>query len=747
MSDRELDFVGGSNASASAGDERVEGEVERVVFESGTGDFRVLRVSTSGREGVVTVLGRVPSLLPGQAIRAEGKWEMDRRFGRQFRANAVEVVAPTTAAGVERYLSSGLVKGIGAATAKRIVDALGTGALKTIVDEPARLTEIRGLSRAKAAALVEAVEAQFGAGNVVAFLHSVGLGAGLARRVFQAWGRDTARRIQANPYDLATEVRGIGFQTADQIARTLGLPADSPLRMRAGVLHQLDELASRGHVCVPERRLIAAAAQALQADPGLVAQAIRDLAGLERVMLDGRWAADDPSVYLPALAAAEREAAERLAVLATTPAQTARDDGDVDATIAAVERELRVELAPLQRAAVRAAIERKVVVITGGPGTGKTTIIRAIVRVLERRRMRLALAAPTGRAARRMSEATGATALTLHRLLEFQPQTSTFLRDADAPLDADWLVVDEASMVDLPLARAMLDALQPAAHLVWVGDADQLPSVGPGSVLADVIASRAVTVVRLTEIFRQAAESGIVVNAHKVNRGEVPRGERDEWPDFFTVDREDAEDAQRLVVELVAERIPAKFGLDPMSQIQVLAPMRRGVLGTVALNDALRARLNPQGPPIGAGAHGLRLGDRVMQVANNYRLDVMNGEVGRIEELAASGQEVRVRFDDRAVSFPRAELESLDLAYACSIHKSQGSEYPAVVIPLHTQHFVMLRRNLLYTAITRGKKVVVLVGNAKARRIAVQEARLEPRFTHLAERLRAAAHGAPLPGA
>ncbi len=738
MADRELDFSGRSGPRASAGAERIEGEVERIVFESGTGDFRVLRVDTGSRGGVVSVIGPVPSLVPGQSIRVEGKWEVDRRFGRQLRATHVEVVAPTTAAGVERYLSSGLVKGIGAATAKRIVDALGTDALKVLVEEPARLTAVRGLSRTKAAALVEAVEAQLGAGNVVAFLHSVGLGAGLARRVFQAWGRDTTRRIQANPYDLATEVRGIGFTTADQIARTLGLPADSPLRMRAGVLHQLDEAASRGHVCVPVGRLIAAAAQALQAQPQLVEQAIGDLATLERVVCEERFGGDDPSIYLPVLAAAERDVATKLGALASTPASTTDAAADVDATIAAVERELRVELAPLQRDAVRAAIERKVVVITGGPGTGKTTIIRAIVRVLERRRTRLALAAPTGRAARRMSEATGATAITLHRLLEFQPQTSTFLRDADQPLDADWLIVDEASMVDLPLARAMLDALQPAAHLVWVGDSDQLPSVGPGAVLADVIASGAVAVVRLTDIFRQAAASGIVVNAHKVNRGEVPRGERDEWPDFFTVDREDPEDAQRLVVELVAERIPAKFGLDPLTEIQVLAPMRRGVLGTIALNDALRARLNPTGPPVGAGAHGLRLGDRVMQTANNYRLDVMNGEVGRIEELVANGQEVRVRFDERAVSFPRAELDSLELAYACSIHKSQGSEYPAVVIPLHTQHFVMLRRNLLYTAITRGKRVVVLVGNAKARRLAVQEARLEPRFTHLAARLRAA---------
>ena len=745
MSDFKLGFAArrsGLPPRDAAGGEarRIEGEVERVVYESPESDYRVLRVKPEGRGDPIKVVGRFPAFLPGQVIRVEGRFETDARFGQQFRAASVEVVAPTTRAGVERYLSSGLVKGVGAGTAKRIVEVLGDDALRVIADDPDRLRAVKGLGRTKAASLAEAVQAQLGIGSTVAFLHSVGLGAGLARRVIGAWGRDTTRRIQANPYDLATEIRGIGFTTADQIARTLGLPADSPLRMRAGVLHWLGEMSNRGHVYVPAAALAAESARALGAELALVEAAIADLAQADRVVIEEVRGRDERAVYLPALARAECQVARRFGVLihAGGAAQPTSGEAAFDATVAAVERELQIQLAPLQRDAVRAAVERKAVVITGGPGTGKTTIIRAIVRLLQRAGKRIALAAPTGRAARRMAEATEHAAATIHRLLEFHPPTSAFQRNEDQPLDVDWLIVDEASMIDLPLMQALLEALRPEARLVLVGDADQLPSVGPGAVLGDVIASDAVTVVRLSDIFRQAAQSGIVVNAHRVNRGEPPRGERDEWPDFFTVDREDPEDAQRLVVELVAERIPARFGFDPMTQVQVLAPMRRGVLGTQALNEALRARLNPDGPEIGAGARGLRLGDRVMQFANNYKLEVMNGEVGRIEELGAGGQEVRVRFDDRVVGYPRGELDALDLAYACSIHKSQGSEYPAVVIPFHTQHYVMLRRNLLYTAITRGRKLVVVVGNARARRIAVQEAQLEVRFTRLAERLRAA---------
>lgn len=707
---------------------KIEGRVERLVYQDRNEVFRIIRVTTDN--GVIAVVGMIPPVQVGQEVRAQGKWEVHTRFGRQLKADSVEIVLPNTTEGIERFLGNGLVPGIGPMTAKRIVETLGVETLRIIVDEPERLTGIPGLSNEKAIELVELLRQQAGLGETFAFLHAIGLGPAMARRVLNEWGRNTMKRVQANPYDLV-EIPGIGFSMADACARSLGIPQDSPFRMRAAVLHWLSSLASQGHVYVQHDELVWELYRRLGlATTDLLRDAVRDLAAQKRVQVEG--AGTDARVFIAGLHFMECDAAKRLTALANREASVHWKGTEIETTIASVERELSVTLAPHQRDAVQHAVTDKVIVVTGGPGTGKTTIIRAIVRLLARARYRFALAAPTGRAARRMREATGSEASTIHRLLDFDPQTGDFKRNQENPLDVDWLIIDESSMLDISLCRHVLAALRPESHLVLVGDADQLPSVGPGSVLADVIRSGLVPVVCLTEIFRQAAASGIVVNAHRVNHGQMPGGE---WEDFFTIVCSDPEEIQDTIVDLVARRIPAKFSLSPLSDIQVLAPMRKGELGTKELNEALQVRLNAEGAPLGSGGRSFRLGDRVMQIVNNYTLDVMNGEVGVIEQADMEDDSIFIRFDERLIRYQKKDLDSLELAYACTIHKFQGSECPAVVIPIHTQHYVMLRRNLLYTGITRGKRLVLLIGNEEALATAIRESRAERRNTRLAERL------------
>jgi exodeoxyribonuclease V alpha subunit len=719
----------------------LDGTLERITFR-GDEYYTVARFVTDGGEPV-TIVGKLVEVNEGMPITVVGQWVVDRKYGRQFRVSFAHPRTPKTVVGIERFLGSGLIPGIGPSLAKRIVEKFGKDTLDVIDKTPARLTDVVGIGNARARQLADAVAAQRHVQEVMVFLQGHGVTMTAAARIVKKYGKDAINVVRANPYRLAHEVWGIGFRTADSIAEKLGIARDAPERLEAGLLHALETSAEDGHLHLPDSELIDAAAELLQvaADklaPRLGALEARDL--IIREVLGNRG----PCSAVPELHAAEVESAAILAELASSPARSF--PLDIAAAIHAFESVTGLELARQQRQAVEAALRDRCVVITGGPGVGKTTIVKAIVHLARLGHRRVALAAPTGRAAKRLSEATAAEAMTIHRLLEYQPHEGGFGRTRENPLEADVLVVDEASMVDALLFRAVLGALRPGAQLILVGDIDQLPSVGAGAVLADVIDSGAATVIRLTEIFRQAAASKIVVSAHRINRGELPELDTAGNSDFYFISRDDPEAARATLVEVVAERIPARFGLDPIGDVQVLTPMHRGELGTAAINRALQERLNPAsgGAELVRGERAFRPGDKVMQLKNDYDRSVFNGDIGVIEYIAGSRSEdgeggaLRVEFDGRIVSYERTELDQLVHAYAVSVHKSQGSEYAAVVIPLATQHFMMLQRSLLYTAVTRGKKLVVIVGTRRAVQLAVNNADAKKRYTWLAERVRGA---------
>ncbi len=723
--------------------ETLDGAIERFVYRDESSHFTVARFAVDGEPLAITVVGELVNLTEGVPLRLHGQWVQDRKFGRQFRVSTYQLKTPETLVGIERVLGSGLIPGIGPELARRMVEKFGMDTLEVIGREPDRLTEVSGIGAARAAKIAEAWSAQVHVQDVMVFLRGHGVSPAFAARIVKRYGKDAINVVRENPYRLAREVWGIGFRTADGIAQKLGIARDAPSRVDAGLLHVLDENLEQGHLHLPDAVLVSETSTLLGVDAALTRARLAALvaAGLTvQEVLGGRGSCSS----LPWVQATEQGAAQLLAELVREP--TRFIDLDVGEAIAAFEVVTAMELAPQQRHAVRAALLDKCVVITGGPGVGKTTIVRAISHLSRLGRRRVALAAPTGRAAKRLAEATGHEAMTLHRLLEFQPQTQAFLRCKLNPLEADLVVVDEASMIDLQIFHALLLALPASAQLVLVGDIDQLPSVGAGAVLGDVIASEAATVIRLTEIFRQAAQSRIVVSAHQINAGQVPDlappQEAGEVSDFYFVSREEPAAARATLVELVADRIPARFGHDPMSAVQVLTPMHRGELGTQALNAALQARLNPPGddrPELVRGERAFRLGDKVMQLRNDYDRGVYNGDIGLVSAVVADDGVLRVDFGEgRLAEYERAELDQLVLAYAVSVHKSQGSEYPAVVIPVATQHFMMLQRSLLYTAVTRGKRLVVLVGSRKAVGLAVRNAAARQRHTYLAERLRQA---------
>jgi exodeoxyribonuclease V alpha subunit len=564
-----------------------------------------------------------------------------------------------------------------------------------------------------------------------------GVSSSYAVKIYKEYGNRAVSIVRENPYRLAIDIFGIGFKTADRIGASLGIEPTSAKRAEAGILHVLGEQSGEGHVYYPRQQLVDQTSQMLEVESPGVEDALATLAAERRVVKEavvGPTGTTEEAIYLASLHRAETGFAQLLSALAASPGK--RLSIDVDRAIFWFERSAGIELSREQRAAVRAGLQSKVLVITGGPGTGKTTVVNAITQILARKGLTILLAAPTGRAAKRMNEATGREAKTIHRLLEFNPASMSFNHDQHNPLDGDLLVVDEVSMVDTVLAFNLAKAIPDHCHLILVGDVDQLPSVGSGSVLRDLIRSHVLSVISLTEIFRQAARSLIIVNAHRVNRGDLPRDETDQdEADFFFVERGEPEEVLATLKGLVSERIPARFGFDPVNDIQVLTPMNRGLLGTANLNSELQQLLNPEGAGIVRGARALRIGDKVMQVRNNYTLEVFNGDIGRVDGIDELERLLRVRYDDRLVTYDYANLDELVLAYACSVHKSQGSEYPAVVIPVHTQHYVMLQRNLLYTALTRGKRLVVIVGTRKALAIAVKNNRIDARFTHLAQRL------------
>jgi exodeoxyribonuclease V alpha subunit len=716
----------------------LDGTLERFVFQNAESGYTVARFET-GAHQFVTVVGELVGVQEGLPLRLRGQWVDDKKFGRQFRVATYHLRSPETLVGIERFLGSGIIPGIGAELARRMVEHFGLDTLDVIDRAPQRLVEVAGIGSGRAGKIAAAFAEQREVQDVMVFLRGHGVSAAFAARIVKRYGKDAITVVRQNPYRLAHEIWGIGFRTADAIAEKLGIARDAPERLEAGLLHALETSTEDGHLHLPDDELIAAAADLLGvARDGLLPR----LGGLEqrghviREVLGDRG----PCAMLPWAYEAEVSAATALASLVRTPA---RGLGlDLHAAIHAFEAVTSVTLASQQRRAVEAALVDKCTVITGGPGVGKTTIVKAIVHLAKLVHRKVALAAPTGRAAKRLGEATVMEAVTIHRLLEYQPQAGGFQRHKDNQLEADLVVIDEASMVDAQLFSALLAAIRPGAQLVLVGDIDQLPSVGAGAVLADVIASDAATVIRLTEIFRQAQASKIVVSAHAINHGELPDLHSPPGPggttDFYFIQRDDPEAARATIVELVAERIPSRFGFEP-TEVQVLAPMHRGELGTTSLNRALQDRLNPAagGSELTRGERTFRRGDKVMQLRNDYDKLVFNGDIGAIAAVDASNNSLGVEFDGRLASYERAELDQLTHAYAVSIHKSQGSEYAAVVIPLVTQHYMMLQRSLLYTAVTRGKKLVVIVGSRRAVALAVGNADARKRYTWLAERVRA----------
>jgi exodeoxyribonuclease V alpha subunit len=740
--------------------EVLAGSIERVTFHNASNGFCVLRIKARGHRDLVTVVGHAAEISAGEWVTVSGVWVNSREHGQQFKAAFLRSSPPTTAEGIEKYLGSGMIRGIGPIYASKLVSAFGAEVFEVIEQAPERLREVPGIGKVRASRIAQAWADQKVVREIMVFLHSHGVGTARAVRIFKTYGNDAVQVMTENPYRLARDIRGIGFRTADAIAARLGIEPTATIRLRAGINYALLEASGEGHCGLPTAELLKLAGELLAverpgADPTDASAASRRepleppliQTALDLELSEGSVVADslagEPAIFLAHLHRDERRIAESLQELALGRPPW----GAIDAAkaIGWVEQRLGLQLAASQKAAVEQALASKVLVITGGPGVGKTTLINAILRILAAKKLRIQLCAPTGRAAKRMAEATGLEAKTIHRLLEFDPASYGFRRNAELPLECDLLVVDETSMVDVPLMASLLAAIPPEAALLLVGDVDQLPSVGPGQVLADAIASGALAVARLTEVFRQAASSRIITTAHAINGGTIPdlRAPADGTStDFYFLPAETPEQAVSLILKVVGERIPARFGFDPVAEVQVLCPMARGGCGSRSLNIELQNLLNPD-PTEQVERFGWRFapGDKVMQIVNDYEKEVFNGDVGTIDAIDADNSELSVLFPtseagvggSRAVVYGWGELDHLVPAYACTIHKSQGSEYPAVVIPLLTQHYAMLQRNLVYTGLTRGKRLVVLVGQKKALAMAVKNNLGRRRYTKLSE--------------
>ncbi len=718
--------------------DRITGSVERVTFHSEESGFAVLKVKVRGHRELVAVTGTLPNISAGEWLEAEGQWHIDPKYGQQFKASQLRTTHPDTLEGIERYLGSGLIKGIGPVYAKKLVQAFGKDVFDVIDHRSALLLKVEGIGPGRRTAIKEAWAEHKVVREIMTFLLSHGVSTARAFRIYKTYGEKAIETVMGDPYCLARDIRGIGFKTADQIAAHLGIARDSDVRARAGVEYVLQELTSDGHCAYPQAKLIEETATILEVDTDIVARAVAHGVEMERLVPD-RDAHGEPLIYLRALYQAESQFAVILRRLAggRHPCPVI----DMTKALPWVEQKVGLTLADSQKHAIEQALSHKVTIITGGPGVGKTTIVNAILKILRAKKLRVVLCAPTGRAAKRMSETTRMTAKTIHRLLEFDPATGQFKHHDKKCLSGDVFVVDEASMLDIHLAYQLVRAIPPHAAMIWVGDIDQLPSVGPGTVLRDMIDSGRFGVSRLTEVFRQAAASAIVANAHRINQGQLPLSpEKDASgatpsSDFYFLPIEEPEAAVERLIRTVKESLPRKFGLDPMEHVQVITPMQRGVLGARNLNQALQAALNPEGEAIERFGYQYRVGDKVMQMTNDYQKDVFNGDSGRIIQLNDAERSVKVRFEHRVVEYDYQELDELSLSYAITVHKSQGSEYPFVVLPIHTQHFVLLQRNLLYTAITRGKKMVLLMGSPKAVAIAVRNTDSRQRITRLRDRL------------
>jgi exodeoxyribonuclease V alpha subunit len=712
----------------------LKGQIERITYRNEENHYTIARMRVQGQKNLITVVGNLVSVSPGEVLRLMGAWDRHPKYGEQFKVASYESVVPATVKGIERYLGSGLIKGIGPVMARRLVEKFGPATLDIIETDITRLQEVEGIGSKRIAMVQLAWEQQKEVRNIMLFLQGHEVSSSYAAKIYRQYGKESIKVVKENPYRLAEDIFGIGFLTADKIAMKLGIQKDSIMRAEAGIMHVLQKLADEGHVFYPQEPLVEECRRILDIEPDAVRTAMQKTEGEKKIVVE------DDAVFLSGYFTSEVGIARNLIALLAAPKDLARYDSEK--AVQLVQSKLQISLADNQRMAVKAALEKKIVVITGGPGTGKTTIIKAIIRMYRRIGKGVLLAAPTGRAAKRMSEATGHESKTIHRLLEFSPKTAAFKRNEELPLEADLIVIDEASMVDTLLMYHFIRAVPRNATLILVGDVDQLPSVGAGNVLRDIIDSRSVPTVRLNEIFRQSQQSLIIVNAHKINHGEFPilTSARGKLQDFYFIDVEEPEEACRKIIELCSEKIPAAFGFDPITDIQVLAPMHRGIIGAANLNAELQKHLNRSADELVRGGRTMKTGDKVMQIRNNYDKDVYNGDIGRIVSIDREEQELSVDFDGRLVSYDFIELDELVLAYAISVHKSQGSEYPAVVTPLLTQHYVMLQRNLLYTAVTRGKKLVVIVGTRKALAIAIKNDRPRLRYTRLRERLTAGVH-------
>ena len=719
------------------------GQIERITFSNEENGFTIAKVKVAGRRDLVTVVGTLMAPMPGEILDMKGEWTRHPKFGEQFKVAEYRSKVPATVDGIRKYLGSGLIKGLGPVMAGRIADKFGKETLEIIENDIQRLAEVAGIGRKRIGMIASAWDAQRDIRDVMLFLQSHGVGSGYAARIFKHYGSRSIAVVRQNPYRLAGDIFGIGFVSADQIAAKLGIAKDAGMRVEAGILYVLNQLADEGHVCFPYEPLILKSCDILSVDRNMVVRSLEKLARNQKIVIEdiSSDSAAHPekqkAVFLSRLHLCEIGIARGLKNLIDSPKSMREIDSQK--AIDWVQGRLAISLADKQIEAVRRAIENKVMVVTGGPGTGKTTIINAVLKIYLRIRARILLAAPTGRAAKRMGETTGLEAKTIHRMLEYSLQKGGFQRDEEKPLDCDVLVIDEASMIDTILMYFLLRAVPPAATFILVGDVNQLPSVGAGNVLNDIIASDAVPVVTLDKIFRQAMTSSIIVNAHKINEGMLPSlgapspGSRN---DFYFIEQDDPEKILEIIIELSRERIPRRFGLDPVEEIQVLTPMHRGIVGAGNLNQKLQAALNPGEGGITRGDRIFRIADKVMQIRNNYEKEVFNGDIGRISSIAWEEREVMITFDGRQVPYDFSDLDEIVPAYAVSVHKSQGSEYAAVIIPIVTQHYILLQRNLLYTAVTRGKQLVVIVGSKKALAIGVNNNKTQERYTRLKSRLR-----------
>jgi len=771
------------------GEEVLQGTIEKVIFLNETNGYTVARLkpdsfralvtslrrrgdaSLAGRgltdmerTGWVTIVGNLLGASEGEILRCTGRWVVNERFGLQFSVENYQSVVPSTEEGLRKYLSSGMIRGIGKKFADRLVGEFGMETIDVIENEPERLREVPGFGKKRVAALREAWEEQRQVRRIMIFLHSYGIGTPLALKIYKRYGNNSVRVVQENPYVLALEISGIGFVKADRIARSLGFRHDSLERAQAGIIYALEQAAmGEGHCHFPVRELVAGGSELLEVDTWVVVQALDRLLKTRLVILESidqstevefekleeegssiaqlieeeEDDAPEHAVYLRSLLWAERDVAAKL--MATKSVPLSMPPIKIERAIKWAQQTIGITLSDEQREALRLALKEKVLVITGGPGTGKTTLINCISKIWAYKKVVFFLAAPTGRAAKRMSELTGQDASTIHRMLEFSPKTGRFLRDENNPLDCDAIVLDESSMLDISLTSSLLRATPSEATLILLGDVDQLPSVGPGNVLKDIIDSHVIRSVKLTEIFRQARRSRIVINAHRVNAGYSPDldpPQDGEETDFHFIECQTQAKVLSTIKTLVAERIPGKFGFDPVQDVQVLSPMHKGPVGVENLNYELQELLNPSGERIIFGGRSFRTNDKVMQIKNNYTKEVFNGDTGTIIEADEDQGVLQVSFSGRAVEYSRADVDELVLAYAASVHKAQGSEYPAVVIPMVTQHYMLLQRNLLYTAISRGKELVVLVGSRKAIGMAVNNNRVVKRYTNLENRLR-----------